>query len=482
MTLKEQLFENRSLKQIFLKNTFWLTVAEGLSKFFKFFLIPLSARMLGPEKFGILGYTISLLATVYIFSDFGLASIFIREFKKQETTKDRLFSSLLIIKSVLLVLSTLAAVACYFWIDDPQVRTIFFIILGTTAFDQAKKLWSTISEANSKMHYRGVGLVSESAITTLFGLYVLATHPSIIGIAWAYFWGNSISFFIMLFLVRREIPIPLILDKPLIRRILKLCIPFLLIIGISFLLISTDTLLIKWLLGATEVGYYQAAAKFIQFGLIVPYLVNIALYPIMSSLHNQHKRLAEVLKQSIGALLMVAIPALIGGLILGKPIVLKIFGHAYTPSIIIFKILLFSLFIEFLLTLINNTLLVLNQEKANLKISTAALVMNILLNLILIPFIGIKGSALATVFAKTFDITATYWLCAKTLKGYRIFPAHTIIHVLAAGLMAIQLIILNNLHVPVILNASIAIGTYSLGLVFFKEPQVWRAITILRNK
>lgn len=481
MHLKKIFFFNNTLKQTFLKNTFWLSAGELLAKLFKFFLIPLSARLLGPEKFGLLGYVITLATAFFIFSDFGLGGIFAREYRKENVSKETLISTLFVIKMVLLFGALIVASAAYFTIRDVDVQKIYFIILATVFFDELKKIGFLIASSEQRTEYRFSALIVESSLTTVIGLYVLYTLPTLIGIAWAYFFGNLASWLVTLFLVRKYLPkrINTTLDQMVI--MLKTSVPFLLTTGLTLFMVTTDSLFVKWFLGAKSVGYYQAALRLVQLGFLFVYVVNLSLYPIMSGLYNQKKQLSEVLKQGLGVLLMVGIPLFIAGEVLATQIFLTVFGKAYTPSINIFRILLFSLLLEFILSLVNNTLLVLRQEKANLKISGLALIINAVLNLLLIPIIGIKGAVLATVIAKTIDLFLTWILCKKNLSGYSLFPSFSIIHLAAGLVMGIQLFGCYHSGINLYINSAMGILTYVTCLILFREPQVWRLFALIKK-
>jgi O-antigen/teichoic acid export membrane protein len=477
-TLKSKFLQNNSLKQVFLKNTFWLSAAEFLSKCFKFFLVPLSARLLGPENFGIYGYATTLMATYFLFSDFGLGSLFLREYPKGEHPKSKLLANTLVIKSVLITLAVIGASTGYVFVKDPAAKTIFFIVLITTTLDHIKRIWGMISEAELKMEYRATALLLETGTTTLLGIYLLKKSATLTHLATSYAVGTGLGFLLMLFYIRNYLPKKWELDFSIIKKMLRLSLPFLLTSSVSIFLLSTDTLMVKWLLGATQVGYQQAAIKIIHMGAIIPYIINTAIYPMAAKFASEKAKLSLIIKQGLGLLLMIAIPITIAGILLGKSIIHIAFSSAYAPAIIVFQILLISLFIDFSLYLLNNTLLILNQHVRNLQISTLALVCNISLNLILIPRMGIIGSAIATLIAKSLDLALTALLFKKMFEKESVFPKYTYIHVISGIVMGATIVLIHP-HTGFILTSTIAALVYITTLVILKEPQVVRLMTLL---
>ena len=72
-SFKNFLLTNFSPKQIFLKNTFWLFLAQIISRILKFVLIVIAARILGPQEYGSFNYVLSIVGFFFIFADFGIA-------------------------------------------------------------------------------------------------------------------------------------------------------------------------------------------------------------------------------------------------------------------------------------------------------------------------------------------------------------------------------------------------------------------------
>ena len=72
--------KNLSTKQTIAKNTFWLAVAEGITRFLKLFLIIYVARILGATEYGKFTFALAFVSLFAIFSDLGLSQITTREF------------------------------------------------------------------------------------------------------------------------------------------------------------------------------------------------------------------------------------------------------------------------------------------------------------------------------------------------------------------------------------------------------------------
>ncbi|MCX6738034.1 MAG: oligosaccharide flippase family protein [Candidatus Parcubacteria bacterium] len=124
-TIKKFFFENAGIKQTIIKNTFWLTLAETISRFLRLILIIYAARILGANEYGKLTFALSFVSFFVIFSDFGISPLITRELS-QDKDKEKEFYSVVFLKIILGILAFVLAVTSSFFIT--QSREIQIII------------------------------------------------------------------------------------------------------------------------------------------------------------------------------------------------------------------------------------------------------------------------------------------------------------------------------------------------------------------
>jgi O-antigen/teichoic acid export membrane protein len=69
------------------KNTFWLYLSEIFSKVFHLILFFVAARVLGKEVFGVFNYVLALVSFYFLFSDFGVSQLLIRDYLQMDDKK-----------------------------------------------------------------------------------------------------------------------------------------------------------------------------------------------------------------------------------------------------------------------------------------------------------------------------------------------------------------------------------------------------------
>ena len=120
--------KNLGVKQTIAKNTFWLAVAEGITRFLKLFLIIYVARILGATEYGKFTFALAFVTLLSFLSDFGISPIFTRELARSKE-REKEFSSLLFLKIILgLATLTLMFIGSFLITPDPLIQKVIWIL------------------------------------------------------------------------------------------------------------------------------------------------------------------------------------------------------------------------------------------------------------------------------------------------------------------------------------------------------------------
>jgi O-antigen/teichoic acid export membrane protein len=178
-------------------------------------------------------------------------------------------------------------------------------------------------------------------------------------------------------------------------------------IAIGHLLISIgDRYIIGIYLGAGDVGIYSASYSIAVLLAFFYAPIPIVLFPVITRLFEsqQINELKIHLEYSQKIFLLFSIPSLFGLVTLSKPILYTLTstdyvrGHAVIPIIALATIL-------YSLSDINNQILTLfKKTKISALIHSASAIINILLNIIMVPIYGLSGAAIATLITFTIHL------------------------------------------------------------------------------
>ena len=166
---------------------------------------------------------------------------------------------------------------------------------------------------------------------------------------------------------------------------------------------NLDLLMIGIMKSNDMVAYYGISSKikFVLTGL-GSVIWNVTL-PEVTILWNNNKRdeFIKMINKSLGLIYLIQIPLMIYSIFYVNNIVLFIAGNRYIASIIPTIILLFSILPIGISSILSGQVLIpIGSENKLLRVHIIGAIINIILNIILIYFYSINGSAISTVIAE----------------------------------------------------------------------------------
>jgi O-antigen/teichoic acid export membrane protein len=190
-----------------------------------------------------------------------------------------------------------------------------------------------------------------------------------------------------------------------------------------------DQVMIKNMLGNEQAGIYAVAAKLSEVWYFIPMLICTSLSPSIIRAFNTQKELFEK-RMSKLYFLMFWLSAGIASLItLFSHLIIKIlFGQAYIGAVFTLQIYVWAGIAVFLGVAVNQYLLAKNLTRISFYNTLIGAIVNIILNIILIPKIGINGAAIATLISYTLATFGVFffreskeqgWLILKSIINYR---------------------------------------------------------------
>ena len=234
---------------------------------------------------------------------------------------------------------------------------------------------------------------------------------------------------------------------------------------------SIDRYFIGIFLGAAFVGYYSPGYTLGNVIMMISAPFSLILPSVLPKYYDGEKNeiVSRYLKYSLKYFLLISIPLVIGLSFLSKPILdilttteIASQGYLITPFIAV-SCLLFGFYV-----IISNSILLAKKTKVIGSIWVITALINICLNVILIPIFGIIGAAFATLFSYIFVfVMGTYY----SLKYVNLkLDLSFIIKVLISSLLIVIIILLiePNGIIDILVSVGISIVVYIVTLIIFK--------------
>ena len=175
-----------------------------------------------------------------------------------------------------------------------------------------------------------------------------------------------------------------------------------------------DAILIGAFLGAASVGVFQAPMRLTTFLLYPGYAVAAGVAPRLS--HGvRHRPDATALRLAYRLIVLFQAALLAPVVVWATPITDLLFGDAFAESAEVLRWLAPFIFLSGLATLVSLGANYLGLARRRAPIAIAAVLVNIVLDLVLLPTIGVIGAAIATSTAYAIYVPAHVWLCWRAL-------------------------------------------------------------------
>ncbi|MBC7081641.1 MAG: flippase [Thermoplasmatales archaeon] len=193
----------------------------------------------------------------------------------------------------------------------------------------------------------------------------------------------------------------------------------------SLIIMNFDRVAIQIFYGAEEVGQYFAVSNLSRFLVLFISAVTSLLFPITSELYSKNnlEEMKRVTKISERYLSMIVFPIVVTMIALSQAVIHILISDQYMPAIMVLQIFPIFLILEALSMPYSTMLSGMNMPKYERNRLAIIAFLNVLLNIILLPRIGLAGGAVAIVFSYLAGLIYIRFIAfrvAKTGGSYRI--------------------------------------------------------------
>jgi O-antigen/teichoic acid export membrane protein len=165
----------------------------------------------------------------------------------------------------------------------------------------------------------------------------------------------------------------------------------------AFLVLRVDLILMQYILGPTQTGYYSIAVALADLVYLPATVAGLILFPRLVKADQPLRRLLTVEVASIVGIAMVC--ATIVAALLAEPAIRLLFGVEFLPAVGPFVWLLPGIALLSVNTIFMNYFAAVGMPMFTIWITSAAFALNVALNVVLQPFYGPTGASLASVGA-----------------------------------------------------------------------------------
>jgi O-antigen/teichoic acid export membrane protein len=357
------------------------------------------ARVLGPSGKGAYSLILLVSTLLFILGNLGINISNVYFGGKQKYSWAEIASNSLIL-ALALGFSIATAFLTYFFVFQPSFLKGLeprCIVLATLVlpFNFLSMYFSYILLGQNRiMDFNLVGLLSSCTLLALIFLILFAFKGEVFGAILAAAGAALITAIVCILLVRRVTKITWSFSPALFKDSLKFGVKGYLGNVIQFLNYRLDMLLVNFFLSVAFVGYYTVAVSFAEALWYFPGAVGTVIFARTPGISTEeaNRSTPKVYRNT----LFLTILAAVALFILSKSVVLLLFGPAFLPAIQPLKILLPGVVALGSTKVLTNEIAGRGRPIINTIAAGVSLIINISLNILLIPTMGISGAALAS--------------------------------------------------------------------------------------
>ena len=396
--------------QKFARDVGFIGIVQVLTNLGNFLLLPIITKSLGTYDYGLwaqINITVSLISP---FALMGLSMGLVR-FLSSETDKKIIREAVYSILFFVTISGLLASFSLYALAGS--LATFGFKDPGATYFIQAGSFMILLNVIGpvTLFYFRVSRQIKKFSYLTLFQafgqflfiLVLLKIGYGLLGViaATLLVQGVIISSAFLTIISQIGFVIPRFTH---IKEYLQFSLPLTPNALIRWVTDSSDRYMVTYFLGLKSVGIYSAACS---FGSLIQLLVTplqLILLPELTKLYDENKidEVTIYMSHSLRYFLLISIPAVFGLSALAKPLLSIFTTEDFLSGWFVIPVIALSGLLAGIVQIFINTLLIVKKTKVQTYINFAAAVLNVLINLLLIPSVGIVGAAISTLLAYFF--------------------------------------------------------------------------------
>ncbi|NTW25111.1 MAG: oligosaccharide flippase family protein [Lentimicrobium sp.] len=396
------------MQRKFLTNLGFLLLLNLLIKPFWIFGIDRTVQnVVGAEDFGFYFVVFNFSFLFNILFDFGITNFNNRNIAQNTQLLNKHFSSILILKFLLAVVYFVVTFSAGLLWGFRGNELWMLGLLGLNQFLISLILYLR-SNISAILHFKTDSMLSVLDRILMIGICSILLWGKVTEQAFRIEWfvyAQTASYLLtaliaLLIVIKKASFIRLKWNMPFFLMIMKQSAPYAILVLLMTFYNRFDTVMIKRMLsgedGNIQAGIYAHAYRLLDASNNIAYLFSVLLLPLFSKLIKQGQKVENLVRLSFSILFVASVILAVGSVFYRFELMTLMYEHYINESAAVFAVLM-GCFISISTTYVFGTLLTANGNLRQLNIAAAiGMVLNLGLNIALIPIYGALGSAWAS--------------------------------------------------------------------------------------
>ena len=384
------------------KNASWIIGGKVIQMLISLVVGLITARYLGPANYGLINYANAYIAFFTSLCNLGINSVIVKNFVDHPEEEGETLGTSILLKFLSSTLSCIIIFLIVSVADAGETETILVVLLSSISV-----IFNIFSTLNYWFQSRY--LAKRTAVTALISYMSVAVYKIILlvtgkSVLWFAFSMSVdyIAYAIIIFLFYKKeggpkFSVSLSKAKELLNSSYHFILSGLMVAVYGY----TDKFMLKQMLDSESVGYYSTATAICSMWTFVLTAIIDSVYPTIMNLHKTDKIGFERKNRQLYAIVFyVSVAVSVCFTLFGNIVINILYGAKFAGAVGPLRVVTWYTAFSFLGVARNAWIVCENKQKYLKYMYICAAVINICLNLCLIPIMGATGAALASLITE----------------------------------------------------------------------------------
>ena len=395
----------RMLRNRVASNALWIVICKGLQAVIGIVISMISARLLGPENFGLINYAASLVFFLTPVAQLGMTSTLVQELVADPDREGEILGTAMLST---LVSSVLCIVGIQVFVSvanpgEPETKLVcgLYSLLLVAQSAEMIQYWF---HAKLMSRFTAVTTLITYALVSVYQIVILVTGRSVSWFAITKAMEYSMIAVALLLIFRKQNGCRLSFSMAMLKKMLGRSAYYMLANLLVMVFAQSDRLMIKTMISDAATGFYSAAVVCANATDFIFFAVIDSMRPVILEARKKDEHIYEKNMSSLYAIVLyLSLFQSLAIAIFAKPMVYLLYGAAYEPSVSVLRLIIWYTAFSYIGSARVIWIQAEGKQRLLWKINLCGALANIVLNWLLIPVWGIGGAAFASLITQMFN-------------------------------------------------------------------------------
>ena len=364
-------------------------------------------RGLGAEAFGDLTAATVFLLFPIALADLGIATGVLREISVRPERSEFVLRASLPLRALIAVAALAAALLLSLALPfTDRAQTAIWLGSAGSFFVLLTLSLTPLFQARLQMHVPVGATLAGRVLTLALVLAAFATDRGFNAVVIAYVTGSVFTFAIVAAAAARQVSLRPIFATEYWSTLVRGSLAIGIATGLLLSYYRVDAVLVALYRDSREAGLYGAAFKFVEIAEVLVAAIGVSVFPSLARLvATNDARIRGALQRSLEVVVALGTPIVVGTWLVADELVTLTAGEEFAPAASALRLLMPYLALLFLSGILIRLAAALHLDRYMLALAVAVLMLNVALNVALLPEYGYKVAALTSTASEAFIVS-----------------------------------------------------------------------------